>query len=320
MGLPQITMGMYSLGDSTSLEKFPVVGLHKSHSADNLVTDSAAGATAFSAGVKTYNGAIGVDVDTQAVKTILESCEEAGMNTGMVATSVITHATPGSFAAHVKSRQLYEDIALDFLDADVDVLIGGGKKHFDRREDERNLVNEFSELGYTTADFVKQPLSTWNTQGADKLLYLTADGNPLPRSQGRDYLPAAASLAIDHLSSKEEAFFLLIEGSQIDWGGHANNRDYIISEFEEYNEVIANVFEWAKADGETLVIVTADHETGGLAINPGSTRDSIVAAFTTPKHSATMIPVFAYGPGSENFAGIYQNTAIFHKMMALLEL
>ena len=110
----------------------------------------------------------------------------------------------------------------------------------------------------------------------------------------------------------------MLEGSQIDWGGHANNSDYIISEMIEFDEAIGKILDFAKRDGETLVIVTADHETGGYAINPGSTMDTILPAFTTPKHTAALIPVFAYGPGAELFRGIYENTAIYWKMMRAL--
>ena len=120
MGLTQITAGLYSNNNRLNLERFPVVGLHKSYASNNLVTDSAAGATAFSAGLKTYNGAIGVDPDTVAHQTILEEVEKLGKSTGLVATSTIVHATPASFIAHVKSRQMYEAIALDFLKTEID--------------------------------------------------------------------------------------------------------------------------------------------------------------------------------------------------------
>ena len=243
------------------------------------------------------------------------------MPTGLVATSTIVHATPASFAAHNKSRRNYEEIALDYLDAGVDVLIGGGKKYFDRREDEKNLLEEFAALGYNVSHFVDQELSEWEVNSTENLLYLTADSDPLPVAQGRDYLPEAATMALNHLAAKsDDGFFLMVEGSQIDWGGHANNKDYILTEFAEYDQVINNMLDWAQKDGETLVVVTADHETGGLTINTGSRRDSLVAAFTTSKHTATMVPVFADGPGSENFSGIYENSAIFHKLKIALGL
>lgn len=321
MGLAQITLGMLANGDKTALEEYPVVGLHKSRSSDNLITDSAAAATAFSCGVRTYNGAIGVDADTLPVKTILEMAEDEGLATGLVATSTIVHATPASYAAHDPYRKNYEAIAKDFLDVDVDVLIGGGKKYFERREfDDENLLDSLRARGYIVQDFLTE-ISDLPLDTSANIAYFTADTDPLPVAQGRDYLLDATKYTLDYLKQKNDnGFFAMIEGSQIDWGGHANLQDYVISEYLEYDAVIAYAKEWAEQDGETLVVVTADHETGGLAIQPESTPDSLVTAFTSTYHTGVMIPVFAFGPGAENFAGIYDNTDIFTKMVKALNL
>ena len=321
MGITQISAGMYSNDNRLNLERFSVIGLHKSYSGDNLITDSAAGATAFASGVKTYNGAIGVDLDTMAVPTILEMAEAAGMPTGLVATSSIVHATPASFFAHAQFRQNYEEIAADLLDTDVDIFIGGGAKFFERREgDERNLSTELRERGDDIQSFVDTDVKDLVVDRAKNFGYYTADGEPLPRSQGRDYLLDAADLAVDFLDARDTAdvgFFLMIEGSQIDWGGHSNDSEYIISEVIEFDRAIGAVLNFAQRDGETLVIVTADHETGGYAINNGSKMGEIQGAFTSDYHTADLIPVFAYGPGAERFSGIYENTAIFDKMVQL---
>ena len=317
MGITQISAGMYRNGNRLNLESFPVIGLHKSYSSDNLITDSAAGATAFACGTKTYNGAIGVDPDETPVTTILEEAEAVGLATGLVATSTIVHATPASFIAHVKQRKMYEAIASDFLKTEIDFFVGGGKKFFDRREnDERNLYKELEEKGYFVSDYFKTEFKDLAINTDQNFAYFTADEDPLPVASGRDYLVDVSAFAPKFLKqhAKESGFFLMVEGSQIDWGGHANDSDYIISEMIEFDNAIGKVLEFAKADGETLVIVTADHETGGYSINPGSSQDSIVAGFTSDYHTAAMIPVFAYGPGAQLFSGIYENTAIYHKM------
>jgi len=322
MGMSQISLGMLANGDRSALELYPVVGIHKPRSSDNLITDSAAAATAFATGVRTYNGAIGVDSDTIAIPTILEMCEENGMPTGLVATSTIVHATPASYAAHNAYRKNYEEIANDYMDADVDLLIGGGKKYFERREsDDKNLLDTLRSLNYWVSDF-RDEISALPTATDQNVAYFTADTDPLKADMGRDYLLPATKYTLDYLDRKagDDGFFTVIEGSQIDWGGHANDDQYVITEYMDYDTVIAYAYEWAKADGETLVVVTADHETGGLAIQPGSTMDSLKTAFTTTYHTATIIPVFAYGPGSEHFAGIYDNTAIFDKMVEALQL
>lgn len=315
MGVTQITAGLYSNNQKLNLERFKIIGLHKNHASNNLITDSAAGATAFSTGVKTYNGAIGVGPDTVAVKTILEHAEDKGLATGLVATSTIVHATPASFIAHQPSRRMYEEIATDFLNTDIELFIGGGKKYFDRRSDGRNLITELKEKGYQVESYLTKDIDRVKAKG-DRFAYFTSDSDPLPVSAGRIYLRYASKLALSFLDGKtDNGFFLMIEGAQIDWGGHANDSDYIVSEMLDFDRTVGEVLDWAEKDGETLVVVTADHETGGYSIIPGSTPDTLKTAFTTDYHTLDLIPVFAYGPGAEAFGGIYDNTDIYDKMM-----
>ena len=321
MGLTQITAGMYSQGNKSELERFKYIGLQKTYSQDDVITDSAASATAFSCGVKTYNNAIGMDRDTMPVKSILKYAQDNNMSTGLVATSTIVHATPACFFANNKLRKNYEEIASEMVGSGVDFFVGGGKKFFDRRSiDDRNLVKELEKDGYVISDFTQKDIEEITPSLDKKFGYLTADKDPIPVSGGRDYLIPASELALEYLDAKsgDNGFFVMIEGSQIDWGGHANLLSYVVTEFMEYDKVIGMALDFAEKDGNTLVVVTADHETGGLAIQPGSTMDSLQGAFTTTKHSGTMVPVFAYGPGAEDFQGIYENTEIFEKMKNLL--
>ncbi|MDX2072406.1 MAG: alkaline phosphatase [Haliscomenobacter sp.] len=320
MGLTQISAGMYFNNNQSQFERFPVAGLHKAYSSNDLITDSGAGATAFASGTKTYNGAIGVDPDSMPVKTILEEAEEKGLATGMVVTSTLTHATPASFIAHVRNRKFDEEIATFFLKTEVDFLAGGGKKFFDQRAaDGRNLVKELQAKGYQINDFSQNAESATPPDPSKNFIYFSADGDPAKASEGRTYLAPYSVAAAKHLKQRsEKGFFLMIEGSQIDWGGHANNSDYIVSEVVDFDQTIGKILDFAAADGETLVIVTADHETGGYAINPGSELGKIRGAFTTNQHTAQLVPVFAFGPGAELFSGIYENTAIYEKMKAVL--
>jgi len=320
MGITQISAGMFRNNNRLELEKISVVGIHKPYSSDNLITDSAAGATAFSIGKKTYNGAIGVDKDTNSVVTILEEAESKGLATGLVATSTITHATPGSFIGHVPSRNMQEEIAAQFLLTDIDLFIGGGMDFFNKRKiDQRNLIEELTAKGYYISGYEKESLDAVPLENIQKFGYFTAAGSPEKELEGRDYLLNASKKSMEFLKNKSnKGFFLMIEGSQIDWGGHENNSEYIISEMIDFDKVIGAALDFAKLDGETLVIITADHETGGYAINPGSTFDSIVPGFTSTYHTGTLIPVFAFGPGAERFGGIYENTDIYHKIRAIL--
>lgn len=314
MGLSQITAGMYSNGDKLNLERMKTIGLHKCHAATALVTDSAAGATAFACGQKTYNGAIAVDVDTVSIPTILEEAESKNLATGLVSTSTIVHATPASFIAHNEYRRNYEEIAADFLKTDIDLFIGGGAKYFNNREDGRDLIEELRAKGYQVGDYFNNELDTMKIDASRNFAYLTSLDDPIPAAQGRDYLQNASLKAIKALDQKDEGFFIMIEGSQIDWGGHANDADYIISEMIDFDNTLGAVLDWAEKDGETLVVVTADHETGGFAIQKESTREKLITAFTSDYHTAEMICVFAHGPQEELFKGIYQNTDIYYKM------
>jgi alkaline phosphatase len=329
MGLSQITAGYYMNNGKLALTEFPYVGLHINYPAEDstIVTDSAAGATAFSCGCKTYNAAIGVKADSTPCETILEMAEKRGLATGLVATCNIQHATPASFIAHVRNRASYEPISLDFLKTEIDLFIGGGKKYFDRRSDDsRNLLTELSQKGYYVSDWQKEELTQIKLPMSQNFAYFTADNQPLTAEQGRDYLPDASKFACQFIQNRSpKGFFMMIEGSQIDWGGHAGNTNYIVTEMLDFNKAIAEVLDFARRDGNTLVIVTADHETGGFALVQGSKWNNITGGFGDTKpdkngsryHTADWIPVFAFGPGAQEFAGVYQNTAIFDKMKKL---
>jgi alkaline phosphatase len=315
MGLAQVSSIFYEELPVIHFARFPTTGLIQTWSAREKVTDSAAGATAFASGVKSYNGAIGVDADTSRVGTILENAARRGRATGLIATSSIQHATPASFYAHVPSRQQYEDISVALVDAPVDFFAGGGLQFFTRRSDGVDLYSRLEASGFvmeSTALIDPGMLSPDQRYG----FLLAADGMP-PMLEGRGpFLEDATRLALQRLSADEDGFFLMIEGSQIDWGGHGNNAAYLVSEMKDFNDVLGIVLDYAEEDGETLVVVTADHETGGFALSAGETYDQIAPTFSTGGHTATLIPVFAFGPGSGVFDGIYDNTEIYHKMMS----
>jgi alkaline phosphatase len=315
MGVSQVFAGLTANKGHLFLENFKYIGFSKTQSADNYITDSAAGGTALSCGVKTLNGAIGVDAQLKPVKTILEEASENGLATGLVSTSAITHATPASFIAHQASRGSYEDIAADFLKTNIDVFIGGGLDHFVKRADGRNLVDSLQKKGYK----VETQINKIKKVKEGKLAGLTAAVHNGRVTERGDMLPVATETAIDVLSNNKNGFFLMIEGSQIDWGGHAGSTIYVCEDMLDFDKVIGQVLKFAAKDKETLVVVTADHETGGMALTGGSMEKGIVqAAFPTNEHTAVMVPVFAYGPGAGEFIGIMENTDIHAKMKKLL--
>ena len=323
-GLSQISSAFYFKKTPSNYQRFQTIGLIKTSSSREDVTDSAAGATAFAAGEKTYNGAIGVADDSTMVKNLVEIVSSKNIKTGMIATSSITHATPASFYAHVTSRDFQEEIAVQLAESDIDFFAGGGLQFFNNRKDKQNILNTLTRNNFTIDTIGLTNLSTITNN--EKMAYLLANDGMDRILEGRgDFLPKATELGIQYLSKDNQPFFLMSEGSQIDWGGHDNDAPYLVSELIDFDDTIGKVLDFAEQDGNTLVIVTSDHETGGftLASKKKYTKDGeeyddytqIEMTFSTKGHSASLIPVFAYGPGAEEFSGIYDNTDIFTKIM-----
>ena len=325
MGLSQVSASFFFKRGPVNFDRFARIGLIKTSSSSHKITDSASGATAFSTGKKTYNGAIGVDPDTIACPTILEILSQTGYSTGVIATSSITHATPASFYSHVKSRMMHEEIAAQLVGSEVDYFAGGGSMFFSNRPDGINYFDSLTSKGFDIDTVSLAP----EVDFPQKYGYLLAPNGMPKMVEGRgDFLAQATRQAIEYLSQDPDGFFLMVEGSQIDWGGHENNSAYLISELIDFDEAIGVGLDFAEKDQNTLVIVTADHETGGFTLSAQmkqsddtsmmgvySDYDSISPTFSTGGHSAALIPVFASGPGSDAFSGIYENTAIFDKMM-----
>jgi len=323
MGLSAVSTGFYYGDQPSQFQRFKAIGMQQTSSATHKVTDSAASGTALATGSKTYNGAIGVDTAGSAVTNITEVLSPLGWSTGVVATSTISHATPASFYAHVFVRSMEEMIAQQLLESEIDFFAGGGLARFVGRSDSLDLFPLAAEAGFLL-DTVALA-SPGSLDGEKKYGFLLAQGGMPTMLEGRgDFLPEATNLAISHLSQNPEGFFLMVESSQIDWAGHANDRDYLIAEMLDFEKVIKAALDFAEKDGQTLVVVSADHETGGFTLSAGENANTgasdykeIGPTFATGGHSATLIPVFAYGPGAEAFMGIYQNTAVFEKMKAL---
>lgn len=316
MGLAQIYSAMTANGGHLFLENFKNCGFSKTYSSDNYITDSAAGGTALSCGIKTYNGAIGVDPNKNPVPNIREMAEKKGLKTGLVSTSAITHATPASFIAHVSSRGSYEDIAADFLKSNIDVFIGGGIKNFEERKDGRNLSSELRKKGYQ----VMYKISDIQNAKTGKLAGLTAPEHNVPMPERGEILVPATQTAIILLSQGKKGFFLMVEGSEIDFLAHENKTPGVVLETLDFDRAIGAALKFAATNGETLVIVTADHETGGMTINGGDYKTGkVVGKYTSGEHTGIAVPVFAFGPGAELFTGFMENTDIGKKMMKLLK-
>ncbi|MFC2949222.1 alkaline phosphatase [Virgibacillus sediminis] len=252
-------------------------GMFSTYSASSNITDSAAAGTAMATGVKTNNGTIGLDADGNEVETILETLkQEEDKSAGLVATSAITHATPAAFASHNESRNNETEIASDLLENEVDVLLGGGKNNFlpeseGGNQPEDNLLEQAQDQGY---QFVETPEALSeadvDVEEGEKLLGLFADGALSPevlRDEAEE--PSLAEMtetAISTLEQDEDGFFLMVEGSQIDWAGHDNDAGWAMTDVAAFEQAVEEAIEFAEEDGETLVVVAGDHETGGMTV------------------------------------------------------
>ncbi|HJW31255.1 MAG TPA: alkaline phosphatase, partial [Saprospiraceae bacterium] len=321
MGLAHIALAEYLHKPPSPLGQMEVIGLQKTHSADNLETDSGAAATAMSCGVKTFNSAIGENADSITVRSIMEMAHDHGMKTGFVVTCSVVHATPAAFYAHVDSRGSYELIAQQLCNANIDVFVGGGERYFyNRATDASDLLDDLKQHDYDV-------IRSYDTQGKyridgigkeQRIACFTAFEDPPRASSGRNYLPIMAVKAMEALNKRSDnGYFMMVEGSQIDWAAHANDADWLTYEMQDFYDMLALLLKKVWDDGNTLLIVTADHECGYLSLKGKKTPR---LEFGSKVHSSQMVPVFATGPGAEEFLGIYENTAIFDKMKALLSL
>jgi len=279
-GPASITMARDYLRWRDGTSELPYDSLHvgsaRTFSSDSRITDSAAGGTALATGFKTYNGAIAVDTSKRPVGTLLEGAERRGMATGLVVTSRLTHATPAVFSAHVPDRDQENKIAQQQLNQNIEVLLGGGKRHFlpesasnSERNDERNLLNEAEKNGYQvveTADGLAQV-------DDGPLLGVFSGGHmayEIDRPPSQPSLAQMTDTAIDALSEKEEGYFLMVEGSRIDHAGHANDAAAHLHDILAFNDAVETALNAAQ-NSNTLVVIVSDHETGGLTL--GRNRD-----------------------------------------------
>lgn len=275
MGSGQMTAGRIVKGSSLAMDSITYNGTVSTYPNDpkeKWVTDSAAAGTAIATGTKTYNAAISVDPNKKPVETILELAQEKGKSTGLVSTTRITHATPAVFAAHNPNRDAETEIAADMLNHNVDVLLGGGLTQFlptsqgGKRTDNKNLVDDAKKMGYT---FVSNKDEMNNANGK-KLLGLfnnSHDSYEIDRNPAKEpSLSEQTQKSIDILSKNNKGFFLMVEGGRIDHASHANDAATAAKDVIAFDNAVKVALDYAKKNRDTLVIVTADHETGGMTI------------------------------------------------------
>lgn len=315
MGLAQVYASYTAAAGQLNLFNFINIGFSKTASADSYITDSAAGATAMATGKKTNNRYVGVDPAGNHLASIPELIAPKGMRSAVISAGDITDATPASFYAHQKERSLSEAIAADFMKSPVDILIGGNYKSFAQRQDDQDLIRQLQQKGYVTAN----QFSALDAISANRFVVLDDQAvTSLEKGRG-DFLAKSLNKSLEALSQNKKGFFIVAEGAQIDHGGHQNNMSVVVREMLDFDRAVGEAMKFVDQDGETLLIVTADHETGGLSLLHGDMKNGTVAGnFSTDDHTALPVPVFAYGPHSLDFRGVYENTVLFERIMQIL--
>lgn len=302
-----------------AMDTMPYTGFSITYSANALVTDSAAAGTAMATGVKTSNGTVSIDPSGKRLKTILEVAREMGKATGIVSTKFITDATPAVFVAHADSRAKNEDIAIQIIRSGVNLVLGGGQQYFvpkskgGARADDRDLLNEARGLGYAVVDSAE----AMSKSTSRRLIGLFAP-HVMTSDRPEPTIAEMTAKAISTLSANGKGFFMMSEGGKIDSAGHANDANGSVKETLMFDEAVRTALNFAKKDGHTLVVVTADHDTGGLVVHePNKDNPVFTPGWVNKGHDENMVPIYAYGPGAERFTGTHDNTDIPRIMAGL---
>ena len=299
------------------LENAQYTGLSKTWCTNRLVCDSGSGGTALATGQKTCYHAVGSDPQGNPLTTLCDLAKAKGKSAGIAVTCRLWDATPCDFSCHNLDRDKEQELIGDYPTSGLDYAFGGGAKYFTNRADGRDIFKELEANGYHVSR-TWDDLAAWKS---GKVFAVPYDvDTPLPDERG-DLLARASLKGIELLNQNRNGFFMMVEGSQLDDYGHFNQLDLLMKETLDFDQTIGKMMKWAAQDGETLVVVTADHETGGLTLVDGNKDEGkVTCCFSTKSHSGVMVPVYAFGPGSEQFSGIMENTDIFKKIKALMKL
>ncbi len=306
MGLEQVSCAWVVNHGKLNLDRFPTVGLSRTYCTNELITDSGAGGTALSSGMKTGYSHVGTAADSTDIPSVLVKAQELGKKTGVVVTCHFADATPCDFCCHNEYRYNQDDLIADYVTCGVDYLAGGGLDWFTvNRKDGRDITKEMAAAGYTVAltedALMKAELPVIGILAPDNLPVAMERGDLYRRSVAR-------GLDILSRESGDKGFVMMLEGSCIDDWLHGNDIGKAMEELLDFDRTIGDVLQWAAADGHTLVVVTADHNTGALTLQDGNLEEGrIGVAFGSESHNGIAVPFYAWGPGSDAFTGIREN-------------
>lgn len=318
MGLEQLSTAWVANHGSLNIDRMPYVGLQRTWCSDYLVTDSAAAGTALSTGHKTNKGRIATSVEGEELCTMTEKAKQVGMRTGVAVVCRLNDATPATFCTHDIHRDNAEAIVADYATCGVDFIAGGGMNYWRGRSDERDILAEMKAGGYTTCTTHEQLMAAETLPVVGVLAPLEL---PAAIDSRGDMFRTMVSKSLDLLDQKgNKGFFLMVEGSCIDDWLHANRVDAAVEEILDFDRVLGDVLQWAAKDGQTLVVVTADHATGAMTLVGGDIDSgSVEVHFANEGHNGIMVPFFAYGAGAEQFEGVMENNQLSQQIAAMMQ-
>jgi alkaline phosphatase len=307
--LAQISSGIVANGGDLTLTQLRTIGLVKTHAADDFTTDSASGATAMATGQKANNRALGLNASGDSIPNLPYFLSQKGFKTGLVTNDELTGATPAAFYAHHPERDAAVEIAGYLPTSALNLVIGGGGRLFNKEK--------LSQAGFTLVSDMQEVAEMKETRVAH---FASEGGMPSMEAGRGDFLSQAFLQASTYLGKGKAPFFLMLEAAKIDSGGHSNSPSTIVTELLDFDRVLAEAIRYADTHPGTLVLVTADHETGGVSIPQGNLeRREVELAFHSDDHTGILVPLFAYGARSSAFAGVYDNTEIFHRLLKVIQ-
>lgn len=315
MGLAQICAAQ-TVNQTLTMLQLKHIGLQRTHAKDQYTTDSAGAGSAIATGEPTCNRHISTNEDGSINPSLTEILTPRQYACGIVTLGNIADATPAAFYGHTTERDQTDEITRWLLKGNLTLLNGSGMSTLTDRKDGTNLKDELSKQY-----LISSSIEEIKTHG-EKEICLDEQMGKATTEESLPLLAEATQKAIQKLTNaSSKGFFLMVEGAKVDYAGHANYLPGSVLETLSFDQAVAEALRFADQNGETLVIVTADHETGGLTLVDGNLeKRKVTARYMTDDHTPIMLPVFAYGPGSSKFCGTYPNTEIFHKILEALKI
>lgn len=314
MGLTQISAAMYQDTQRLSIEKFPVTGLQKAFASNQVAADPIASATAMATGKKVNAGMLSALTRKRSVRTLLQHAKTNGMATGVLVNSDLTGAPAASFIGLPENLDNQEEIASLYLERNLDLIVGGGKKYFTSRiSDTRNLASELQDKGYQVSDYQNSLFPKITLDFKQNMAHFLSEEADSNFQHAPDKYRAMLGLALQYLPRHNAGGFFLVVGIDA-VQNPSSSFDTQIAGIKAYDLLIGSLLDFAREDGKTLVVVTSGAEKNGWAINPGSQRGALLMESAIGGHTGVMLPVFAFGPGASLFSGVYDNTELHRKV------